>query len=104
MVTIVRVGEEFIATTDLPTVNRYYYKLKNIDDYVNFKRSFMRQKIQTLNYPLEIVKISYFVLSLESLLVWQEKSSCISCAVNNFYGTEVEIWACFGPVGNTEKK
>ena len=24
MVTIVRVGEEFIATTDLPKVNRYY--------------------------------------------------------------------------------
>ena len=22
----------------------------------------------------------------------------------NFYGTEIEIWAGFGPVGNTEKK
>ena len=28
----------------------------------------------------------------------------ISCAVNNFYGTEIEIWAGLGPVGNTEKK
>ena len=23
---------------------------------------------------------------------------------SNFYGTEYEIWADFGPVGNTEKK
>ena len=25
-------------------------------------------------------------------------------AMSNFYGTEIEIWAGFGPVGNTEKK
>ena len=24
-------------------------------------------------------------------------------AVSNFHGTEIEIWAGFGPVGNTEK-
>ena len=24
--------------------------------------------------------------------------------MSNFYGTEIEIWAGFGPVGNTEKK
>jgi hypothetical protein len=24
--------------------------------------------------------------------------------VSNFYGTGIEIWAGFGPVGNTEKK
>ena len=29
------------------------------------------------------------------------KSLYISCAVNNFYGTEIEIWAGFGPVGST---
>ena len=23
--------------------------------------------------------------------------------VSNFYGTEIEIWARFGPVGNTKK-
>ena len=23
---------------------------------------------------------------------------------SNFYGTEIEIWAGFGPVGRTEKK
>ena len=23
--------------------------------------------------------------------------------MSNFYGTEIEIWAGFGPVGNTEK-
>jgi hypothetical protein len=32
------------------------------------------------------------------------KSLYISHAVINFYGTEIEIWAGFGPVGNTEKK
>ena len=26
-----------------------------------------------------------------------------SCAGRHFYGTENEIWACFGPDGNTEK-
>ena len=24
--------------------------------------------------------------------------------VSNFYGTEIEIWAGFGPVGSSEKK
>ena len=24
--------------------------------------------------------------------------------MSNFYGTEIKIWAGFGPVGNTEKK
>ena len=28
----------------------------------------------------------------------------MSHAVSNFYGTEIEIWAEFGPVGITEKK
>ena len=32
------------------------------------------------------------------------KSLYISQAVSNFYGTEIEIWAGFGPVGITEKK
>jgi hypothetical protein len=27
-----------------------------------------------------------------------------SLYISNFYGTEIEIWAGFGPVGNTEKK
>ena len=31
------------------------------------------------------------------------KSLYISPAVSNFYGTGIEIWAGFGPVGNTEK-
>ena len=31
------------------------------------------------------------------------KSLYISHKVTNFYGTEIEIWAGFGPVGNTEK-
>ena len=32
------------------------------------------------------------------------KSLYISHAVSNFYGTEMEIWAGFGPVDITEKK
>ena len=32
------------------------------------------------------------------------KSLYISRVASNFYGTEIEIWAGFGPVGNTEKK
>ena len=34
----------------------------------------------------------------------QAKSLYISHAMSNFHGTEIEIWAGFGPVGNTEKK
>ena len=32
------------------------------------------------------------------------KSLYISCTVSNFYGTEIEIWAGFRPVGSTKKK
>ena len=32
----------------------------------------------------------------------QAKSLYISSTVSNFYRTEIEIWAGFGPVGNTE--
>ena len=31
------------------------------------------------------------------------KSLYISCTVSNFYGTEIEIWAGFRPVGSTKK-
>ena len=31
------------------------------------------------------------------------KALFISRAVSIFYGTEIEILACFGPVGNTDK-
>ena len=31
------------------------------------------------------------------------KSLSIITALSNFHGTEIEIWAGFGPVGNTEK-
>ena len=30
------------------------------------------------------------------------KSLYISRAISHFYRTEFDIWACFGPVGNTE--
>ena len=31
------------------------------------------------------------------------KSLYISWVLSNFYGTEIKIWAGFGPIGNTEK-
>ena len=39
-------------------------------------------------------------------VIWlsETKSLYISREVSNFYGTEIEIWAGFGLVGNTEKK
>ena len=49
-------------------------------------------------------------LSLESLMIpvlsmpTYSKSLYISRVVSNFYGTEIEILAGFGPVCNTEKK
>jgi hypothetical protein len=36
--------------------------------------------------------------------VLNPKSLYISRDVSNFYGTEIEIWAGFGPLDNTEKK
>ena len=33
----------------------------------------------------------------------EQSTLYISPAVSNFYGTGIEIWARFGPVGNTEK-
>ena len=35
--------------------------------------------------------------------ILKPKSLYISRTVSNFYGAEIEIWAGFGPVGNTEK-
>jgi hypothetical protein len=37
------------------------------------------------------------------LLLVYAKSTYISHAVSNSYGTKIEIWAGFGPVGITEK-
>ena len=39
-----------------------------------------------------------FLWTLQSKSLWR------SHAVGDFYGTGIEIWAGFGPVGNTEKK
>ena len=41
-------------------------------------------------------------LKIEQIL--ETKSLYISHPVSNYYGTEIEIWAGFGPIGNTEKK
>ena len=36
-------------------------------------------------------------------LVQHAKSLYVSCAVSNSYGTEIEVWAGFGPDVDTEK-
>ena len=35
---------------------------------------------------------------------WDAKSLYINRLASNFYGTEIDICAGFGPIGNTEKK
>ena len=44
----------------------------------------------------------YIVMNFQVRL--KPKSLYISCALSNFYGTEIKIWAGFGPVGSTEIK
>ena len=52
------------------------------------------------------VKFGPLGLVLNSWTLWlfHSKSLYRSRAGRHFYGTENEIWAGFGPVGNTEKK
>ena len=59
---------------------------------------------------MEIWYVITMPLEMETLweliansVVMQAKSLYISRAVSNFYGTEIEIWAGFGPAGGTEK-
>ena len=44
------------------------------------------------------------ILVQGGLSMMPPKTLSISCAVSNFYGTEIKMWASFGPVGYTEKK
>ena len=46
----------------------------------------------------------YEMTEMLTVALFNLKSLYISCAGSHFYGTEHEIWADFGPVGNTEKK
>ena len=46
---------------------------------------------------------SFCFSSLRKLNIMKPKSLYRSRAGRHFYGTENEIWAGFGPVGNTEK-
>ena len=43
-------------------------------------------------------------MSEKRVVMKQAKSLYISREVSNIYGTEIEIWAGFGPDGSTEKK
>ena len=52
-------------------------------------------------------KITCMCLEKRSLIKQQltfSKSLYTSYRVSNFYTTEIQIWAGFGPVGNTEEK
>ena len=51
---------------------------------------------------MDIVEATKCICYIE-LMTMHTKSLYISRAVSNFYGTEIEIWAGFGPVGNNEK-
>jgi hypothetical protein len=52
---------------------------------------------------MDIVEATKCICYIE-LMTMHTKSLYISRAVSNFYGTEIEIWAGFGPVGNNEKE
>ena len=49
------------------------------------------------------VSCEIFALPYCSKVIYP-KSLYISCTVRIFYGTEIEIWAGFGLVDNTERK
>ena len=54
------------------------------------------------NYSLNMCLLTEVViLAIRSKVIVY---NCRSRAGSHFYGTEYEIWADFGPVGNTEKK
>ena len=59
------------------------------------------EKWYVITMPLEMETLWELIANS---VVMQAKSLNISHAVSNFYGTEIQIWAGFGPVGNTEKK
>ena len=49
-------------------------------------------------YCPNLYTVSFSFISFTTKVIY------ISCTVSNFYGTEIDIWAGFGPVGHTEKK
>ena len=63
-----------------------------------------KDTINTAALPLTQVAFLLEIGSMSLLGNSSSKSLYISHAVSNFYGTGIEIWAGFGPVGNTEKK
>ena len=62
----------------------------------------MFQLFNVLDHASETT-VHYYVL-LHRYEHYVPKSSYKSRVVSNFYGTEIEIGAGFGPVGTTEKK
>ena len=61
---------------------------------------------EPMKQKIEVFKVAKGCLSTRKdffLHALCPKSLHISCVVSNFYGTEIEIRAGFGPVGSTEK-
>ena len=60
------------------------------------------------NIDKKEVKMEKMIMVIVGIFIFcnsvQAKSLYRSRAGRHFYGTEYEIWADFGPVGNTEKK
>ena len=67
---------------------------------MSFISSLIRSYIQcmTRSKPAYPVCSRSYVCSLTELLLLHPKSLHISHTVSNFYGTEIEIWAGFGPI------
>ena len=58
---------------------------------------------KTLEYTFIHIVYGAMDMAMRYSMYWS-KSLYRSRAGSNFYGTEIEIWAGFKPVGNTEKK
>ena len=74
---------------------------------MNYKTCFLKELRTITSTALEYTARSYErewrLLKNFHSLGYYCSYNLYSCLVSNFYRTEIEIWAGFGPVGNTEK-
>ena len=77
-----------------------YWLLKN----VMLIKTSQNNSIRKTKGPNHFQSCLFFQgLFAQKVSLSQLRSLYLSRAVSNFYGTEIEIWAGFGPVGSTEK-
>ena len=78
-----------------------YWLLKN----VMLIKTSQNNSIRKTKGPNHFQSCLFFQgLFAQKVSLSQLRSLYLSRAVSNFYGTEIEIWAGFGPVGSTDKK